>query len=92
MRTVWKYQLTSARRQVVHMPLGAEILWLEMLHDLPTIWAMVDDKAPLVGRTIAWYETGEGLSWPAVISDDFIATTIRNGGRAVAHFFDHGES
>lgn len=60
-KTIWKYQLRPVTRQVVDMPEGAQILTMQLQHDVPTLWAEVDPEALLVERDFEIVGTGNGV-------------------------------
>jgi hypothetical protein len=54
MKTIYKYTLTPS----VEMPIGAEILDIQMQDDLIRMWALVDPNAPLEERRFETVGTG----------------------------------
>lgn len=56
MSVVWKYPLDQPD-QIVEMPEGAHILYVAA-QNVPTMWALVDHAAPLVGRRFVTVGTG----------------------------------
>lgn len=58
LRQVWKYDVESGS---VSMPLGAEILSVQMQRGVITLWALVDPTAPVVTRSFVVVGTGHDL-------------------------------
>ena len=61
MRTVSKFPLMVGDRISVSMPVGAQILRFEMQEGVPTLWALVDDRAPVETRRFRLAGTGDPL-------------------------------
>lgn len=40
MRKIYKYEI----EQTIEMPVGAEILTIQLQHDIPNLWAVVDTE------------------------------------------------
>lgn len=81
--TVYKYQISFCDTTELHMPVGAEILCVQVQGDVPTIWAKVDPSAPEESRTI--YVVGTGHLVPD-LAGDYIGTIQLKG--LVWHFFE----
>lgn len=84
MKAIWKYTLQGPRC-TVQMPAGARILDLQVQHNLPQIWALVDPAAPTVSRTFQAVPTGGEFSeagW------SYVGTFQINGGSLVFHIFE----
>jgi len=47
MRTIWKYPLDVVDSQFVVMPLGAEILTVQIQNEEPYLWTLVDPHPQL---------------------------------------------
>lgn len=63
MRTIWKFQLptSSTNPIVLTMPVGAEILDVQMQAGIPTLWALVDTRIDVETRRFEIYGTGHAL-------------------------------
>lgn len=87
-RTIHKYPLQIQNRaQAVDIPVGAELLTVQIQNGQPVLWAMVDPDAPKVMRHVQMYGTG----WPISVNDElikFLGTVQCNGGILVWHFFE----
>jgi hypothetical protein len=64
MKTIWKFPLEVIDFWDVAMPQGAEIICLQMNNKKPTIWAIVEDQAPInwEKRSFRTYGTGHEAS------------------------------
>jgi hypothetical protein len=60
-RAIWKYTLEVTDLQTLEMPVGAEILSVQMQHGVPTLWATVNPAALTQFRTIAIHGTGNPI-------------------------------
>lgn len=72
-------------KQVIEMPAEAEILSVQMQHDRPVIWALVDPKHYTEGRTLFMRGTGHSVG-PEV--GRFVGTFQMQGGGLVFHLFE----
>ena len=84
MKTVYKYNLLMTQRQNITMPLGYQLLNIEVQNGIPRIWAKVDTDQPDTEVELATYGTGEKIEE----SDNlrYIGTFQING--LVAHVFE----
>ena len=83
---IWKYQIGYSKREEIDIPENAEILCVKKLEGRPCIWALVNDKNPIVKRTFSTYPTG----WEIKNIDGlwYIGTIITDGGTFEAHIFE----
>lgn len=85
MKTIWKWTLAVADAQVVELPVGAEILAVQMQGGLPQVWALCDPDAPKRPRHIVMFGTGHSApDQPG----RHIGTFQTNGGAYVWHAFE----
>lgn len=85
MRTIWKFELPMADSSDISMPVGAEVLCVQVQHGFPHIWAIVDtEKPPRVVRRFCIRGTGQELG--AV--GKYIGTFQVRGGELVFHLFE----
>lgn len=85
-QTIWKTPLESDG--LVNLPLGAEVLSVQMQDESPTIWTLVDPAAEKVPTRLGVYGTGHP------IPDNpgrFIGTFQMEGGALVFHLFQPAE-
>jgi len=57
-KTIWKYPLGLARTVHLLMPLGAEVLTVQLQGGVPTLWAIVESDATMGGRMFIVNGTG----------------------------------
>jgi len=86
MRRIFKYPLDIVGIQLVSMPVGAELLTVQMQQGVPCLWALVEDSAPKEDRVI--YFRGTGHEAPDFKKDEHIATFQERA--FVWHVFDGG--
>ena len=89
---IYKWSLQDTALQTLILPLGAQILTVQMQNDHPQLWALCEDQAVLTQpgqiRTIAIYETGSSLpDNPGA----YIGTFQMQQGAVVCHVFAVGE-
>ena len=88
MKTIWKFSLSTVDSEQVKMPEGAQLLCVQTQGGGPCLWALVDDTARTVTRTIQTRGTGH-------MADNvgaYVGTYQLHGGALVFHVFDGGES
>lgn len=84
-RTIWKFDLQVAGRQVVNVPNGAKLLTIQMQHGRPVLWAEVNPDEPHVaGREILCFGTGH----PITPKQTYLGTVQEMGGNLVWHFYE----
>jgi hypothetical protein len=84
METIWKYKITSIPDFEISLPLGANVLSIQMQNDYPTLWVLVDPSQPYEVRK--FFKVGTG--WPIrnMSATKFIATIQKDG--LVWHYFE----
>ena len=87
---IWKFDLTLDARQEIELPDGAQFLTAQQVRGYVLLWALVDEKAATVTRTIATYY-GKGSQLPDN-PGAYIATVQTHGGALVYHFFEYFEN
>jgi len=82
--TIWKYLLGRRPVCTFDIPAGAQFLGVQMQHDQPTAWALVDPAKPRLEYKIRMYGTGHEI--PFCDNDrTHIGTVI--DGEFVWHYF-----
>lgn len=88
---IYKYPIALESQQRVKMPAEAQILTLQMQNGQPCIWALVDENASLVPRTICTYGTGRQMPTEKAEIGHYIGTYQLEAGALVFHVFDRME-
>lgn len=57
---IWKYELNSVLNKL-RMPVGAQVLSVQVQRDITCLWAKVDIDAPKVDRTFELVGTGQPM-------------------------------
>jgi hypothetical protein len=84
--TIWKFPVhVSDEVTVASMSIGAQILCVQMQHDTPCLWALVDKNAKREERRFRIYGTGQDI--PAN-PGEYIGTVQMLGGMLVWHVFE----
>lgn len=86
-RAVWKFHLGIADSQLVEMPLGAQLLDVQVLQGQLVLWALVLVDAIKRERRIGIYATGYVHE---DIKGQYVTTVQTFGGDLVWHVFDEG--
>ncbi len=84
MNTIFKYELRMGQTRL-NLPHGSKILTVQMQHNIPQLWAMIDTDKPSEQRLISIFGTGH------IMPEDpgeYIATFQMDGGALVFHVFD----
>lgn len=76
MRTIWKFPISARSQFTVSMPIGAEILNLQLQYGMPYIWAIVDDSMEKEIRKFFIVGTGDRLD--EFIKCPYIGTYIQD--------------
>jgi hypothetical protein len=82
---IWKFPFQVADIVTISMPIGADILSVQVQRDMPAIWAKVDPQAPVEGRQFRCFGTGQPL--PDMASWSFLGTVQLFDGELVFHVF-----
>ncbi|MGG7470785.1 DUF7352 domain-containing protein [Chryseobacterium arthrosphaerae] len=83
MKTIYKYQLETTDQQTITMPVGSEIISLQIQHGVPCIWAKVNTYNEVGDRTFVTFGTGQPLPENNL---EFIGTY--QSGQYVFHVFE----
>ena len=89
-RMVHKYTLEiSSKPQTLDLPVGAEILDIQMQHGQPRLWALVDPTETEPEERV-FRMTGTGWPIDAPIDENMrhVATVQADDGMLVWHFFE----
>ena len=85
MRTIHKYPLQTCDEQVIEMPVGAEILCVQVQNGVACLWASVETTFGLSGVRIYTFGTGHPL--PAA-ELRYVGTYQLDGGSLVFHVYE----
>lgn len=69
----------------LHLPEGARVLTIQMQHDQPQLWALVDPHAELVPREFLAIGSGHQIEEELLT---YIGTFQQDGGAFVWHLFE----
>lgn len=86
MKTIYKYPIGITDEQTFLMPIGANILTVQVQNGNPFVWAMVDTEAPTEEVSIRVHGTGHPISDRSNL--EYIGTfQSMYGGHLVFHVF-----
>lgn len=84
--TIWKFELQEVSHQEITMPLGAQILCVQVQHDKPCLWVLADPCAlPAEERAIEIRGTGQSLTGAG---GRYIGTYQLSDEQCVGHVFE----
>jgi hypothetical protein len=86
MKTIFKYKLAGLVSQTIEMPVGAEILDIQVQNGIPCIWALCDPYYSLEKRVFELFGTGGEIPYRA--NRKYIGTYQLNNGNLVFHCFE----
>ncbi len=88
MKTTWKFPLEVVDLQLIKMPKGADVLpSAQMQFDRITVWAVVDDTAPMEMREFRILGTGHPMTGMNPTDWRFLGTVQMQDGALVFHVF-----
>lgn len=82
---IWKWPLQIAVLQTLQVPVGAEVLTVQLQGDKPQLWAIVNEHAATQPRSFAIYGTGHPMPEQPGF---YIATFQTHDGALVWHVFE----
>ena len=89
-KTIYKYPLAVSDFQEVLLPLGAEILTVQVQGENACMWALVNpDEHQKEGRNIEIFGTGHPIGYDMGIRRKYISTFQLQGSQLVFHAFEY---
>ena len=88
-KTIWKYELEITDNQNILMPIGAEILTVQMQDGTPCLWALLNPEADIEKRYIEIFGTGHPVSCDLGSARKYISTFQMSNGELVFHVFEY---
>jgi len=85
-KTVYKYAINSLGENLIKMPIGAEILTVQMQGKSCCIWALVDPLAEVEERNFTVFGTGHEIEGSENMS--YIGTFQMHDGALIWHLFE----
>lgn len=87
MKVIYKYPLAVQDVQTIVLPHGAQFLAVQMQHESPTIWALVDPIEPDESISVRIIGTGNPIPPGGLIGMAYIGTVQQMNGLLVWHVF-----
>lgn len=87
-RRIYKYTFEIGDDVTIRMTAGADVIAVQMQHDTPTLWAIVDPSVPDAEHRFRIFGTGHPV--PEFFSAGKHVATFQERG-FVWHMFDAGE-
>lgn len=85
MKTIYKYPLETTHQQLIEMPIGAQIIAVQIQYGIPILWAIVDTDREKEERDIRIYGSGN----PIPENHGFYRGTYQlHEGKLVFHVFE----
>jgi len=91
MKTIWKFPFEIGDRSgplILSMPIGSQILSVQMQNDVPTIWAIVDELKDKENRLFMIFGTGQPFGAPGDMCEFYVGTIQTADGGFVWHIFE----
>lgn len=85
MKRIYKYPLAIVGDQAIPLPLGAEILTIQMQGDQLCLWALVDPSKQAATAYIEVFGTGHEIT---DAPRKYLGTVQQAGGALVWHIFE----
>lgn len=85
-KQIWKFNVKTEDTQSIEMPVGAEILTVQMQGNYAFIWALVNTSAPRIKRKFEIFGTGHIVN--NSVERRYIGTYQEMGGALVWHLFE----
>jgi hypothetical protein len=83
--TIWKYVLETVDEQMIAMPMGAQVLSVQVQHGVPCLWVRCQPDAPT--EQVRVITIGTGNPAEHVESMQFVGTYQLLGGNFIGHVF-----
>lgn len=87
-KTIWKYELVATQKQTLMIPEGAEFLYIDVQHEIPQIWMLLNPLAPQMPKTFITIGTGHPISDKL---GRYLGTYMLQDGFLVFHVFEGEE-
>lgn len=84
-KVIWKYPIKVEAQQSIEMPIGAEILCVQMQGEQPCLWAKVSPDGWPRAKTIVIHPTGHEFEDYA---GRYIGTFQMQGGMYIWHVYE----
>ncbi len=84
---IYKFQFEVEGEVTIPMPKGAHILAVQVQHNSPCLWAIVDPEQPIESRTFRIFGTGHEMDVD-MPHCHYIGTFQLLGGSFIGHLFE----
>jgi len=74
MKTIWKFQLSTIDVQFINMPIGAEMLSLQIQNNIPCIWCLVDKSKETEDIMFEIFGTGGSIHYDMGVERKYMGT------------------
>lgn len=89
-KSIYKYQLKVTDTQKIELPVGAEILTVQIQNETPCLWALVDPNGiEKETRIIEVFGTGHPISYDMGMSRKYVSSFQLRGSQLVFHVFEY---
>lgn len=86
-KTIWKFELETRDDQEIKMPIGAQVLTVQMQFGTPCLWALVDPNKEKETRTFEVVGTGHEIDY-SLTTRGYIGTYQLAQGQLIFHVFE----
>lgn len=88
-KTIWKFELEVTDNQVIEMPIGSELLTVQVQNGKPCLWALVNPTKNKEKRFIEMFGTGHEIHYDMGISRNYLGTLQFHDGLLIVHVFEY---
>lgn len=85
MKTIWKFPFTPQANITIIMPARAQIIAVDVQHEQPCIWAIVEPRNPSAARHFVLRGTGHPFDGR---EGEYVGTFQMHNGDLVFHLFE----
>jgi len=87
-KVIWKFEFKRYMdNQYLELPLGYEVLSLQLQGNIPCLWVLVDPNVEKKREIFEIYGTGDEIRYKSGVDRKYIGTWQEQGGKLVWHLF-----
>lgn len=88
-KTIWKFELEVTGSQIIEMPIGSEILTVQVQNEIPCLWALVNPTKNKEKRFIEMFGIGHKIMYYDMsVKRNYLGTFQLRDGLLMFHVFE----
>ena len=87
-KSIWKYKLEMVDSQTIEIPVGSDLLTIQIQNGEPFMWFLVDVLAERQKITFETWGTGRLIEYKKGENREYLGTYQLNNGELVFHVFE----